>query len=273
MKNSNSDCNDHHRANGTAYRLTGLRDAPTVVLIHGLGLNQNVWDEYVAVFEKQYRVLSYDLLGHGNSVMPESEPSLTVYALQLRQLMDELDIETAVLIGFSLGGMINRRFAMDNPERVSALGILNSPHERSPEAQKLVEQRVADTGAGGLGATLSATLERWFTPEFLDSNKEYVQQVADWVLANDPVGYTQCRQVLAVGVTELIRPEPPVKPPTIVITCENDSGSTPAMSLAIASEIDGAETVILPRLQHMGLVEQPELFIEPLLTFLKAKKL
>jgi pimeloyl-ACP methyl ester carboxylesterase len=55
-----------------------------------------------------------------------------------------------------------------------------------------------------------------------------------------------------------------------VITCEHDSGSTPAMSHAIASEISGAEVVIIPVLQHMGVVEQPTLFIEPLLTFLNS---
>ena len=256
-------------ANGTNYTLTGVEGAPVVVFIHGLGLHKQTWRDYVPFFEQKYRVLNYDLYGHGKSVQPPAIPSLTLFATQLRELLDELDIERAVLIGFSLGGMINRRFAMDYPDRTTALAILNSPHERGEEQQKLVEERAAQTSEGGPGATIDATLERWFTTRFREMKSDVVDEIREWVLANDPTSYTQCRMVLANGVIELIRPQPPISTPSIVLTCENDSGSTPAMSLAIASEIAGAETVIVPRLQHMGLVEQPELFIRPMLAFLE----
>lgn len=89
----------------------------------------------------RYRVLSYDLYGHGESSRPSATLSLTLFAQQLRELLDELNIEPCTGVGFYMGGMINRRFAMDYPECTSALVILNSPHERSPEAQKLVEDR------------------------------------------------------------------------------------------------------------------------------------
>lgn len=254
--------------NGTVYTLTGKTDAPVIALIHGLGLTRATWNDYLPILEQHYQVLNYDLYGHGESAQPPEQPSLTLFARQLRELMDELEIEAAALIGFSLGGMINRRFAMDYPDRVYALGILNSPHERSPEGQKLVEERAAKTDAGGPGATLDATIERWFTPEFREQRDDIIQNIRGWVLANNPESYTQCRWVLAAGVIELIRPEPPIGHPTLVITCENDSGSTPAMSEAIGSEIEGAEVIIIPRLQHMGLVEQPETFSKPLLEFL-----
>ncbi|MEM9736569.1 MAG: alpha/beta hydrolase, partial [Pseudomonadota bacterium] len=55
--------------------------------------------------------------------------------------------------------------------------------------------------------------------------------------------------------------------PTLVMTAEHDTGSTPAMARAIAAEIEGAETVIIPGLQHMGLVERPDLFALPVVEF------
>lgn len=255
--------------NGTSYDLNGAPDAAVVVFIHGLGLNRQIWQNYLPAFSEQYRVLSYDLYGHGESTSPPTKPDLSVYAVQLRELLDELEIDNCTLIGFSLGGMINRRFALDYGSRAAALVILNSPHERTPEAQKLVEERASDTAAGGAAATLDATIERWFTTEFRESNDDYIQQVRDWVLSNDPTDYALCRQVLATGVIELINPEPPVTHPTLVITCENDSGSTPKMCLGIASEIVGARSIIVPGLQHMGLVEKPDLFIDPILKFLR----
>ncbi|MEL7465482.1 MAG: alpha/beta fold hydrolase [Pseudomonadota bacterium] len=215
-----------------------------------------------------YRVLSYDLYGHGESGPPPETPSLTVYSEQLRGLMDHVGWDAAHIVGFSLGGMINRRFAIDHPERAFSLAILASPHERGEAAQELVEQRARDS-AQGPAATLDAAIERWFAPGFRAANPDYINQVREWVLANDPANYAACRWVLANGVRELIRPEPPITHPTLVMTAEHDSGSTPAMTRAIASEIAGAKTIIVPDLQHMGLVEDVAAFTDPIIDFLE----
>ena len=256
-------------SNGSVYELSGPEYAPVVVLVHGLGLNRQIWESYVCRLAHRYRVLCYDLFGHGESASPPGKPSLTLFSEQLLSLLDELAIDQCSIIGFSLGGMINRRFAMDHPERLRALGILNSPHEREPEAQELVERRALDSAEGGPGATLDATIERWFTSGFRTSSPEFVARVRKWVLANDPENYALCRQVLAFGVVELIRPEPPITHPALIMTCENDSGSTPEMSQAIAAEIKGSQVIIVPGLRHMGLTENPSFFITALLEFLE----
>ncbi len=255
--------------NGTRYCLGGAVGAPVVAFIHGLGLNRQIWKKYMSRLGQRYQVLSYDLLGHGESAALTHRPSVTTFSEQLIELMDELGIRQCAVVGFSLGGMINRRMAIDHPERISALAILNSPHDRGAEAQALVEKRAQDSAAGGPGATLDATIERWFTPEFRAAHGDFIEQVRIWVLANDPTDYAMCREVLAFGVIELIRPQPPIEHPTLVMTCEHDSGSTPAMSLAIASEIDGAEVIIVPQLKHMGLTENPLFFITALSEFLE----
>jgi pimeloyl-ACP methyl ester carboxylesterase len=254
--------------NGSWYELSGPEGAPVVALIHGLGLDHTTWRDYVPVLSESYRVLSYDLFGHGASSAAPRMPSLSVFAEQLNSLFDELSVGSAALVGFSLGGMINRRFAIDFPTRTQSLVILNSPHERGPEQQRLVEERAAMTSAGGAAATMDATLARWFTERFLTEGAMRVSEVRAGVLANDPESYAQCRMVLANGVVELIRPEPPLALPTLVMTCEFDSGSTPDMSVAIAAEIPGAKCEIVPGLQHMGLVEQPATFLPPIERFL-----
>lgn len=255
---------------GTAYDLTGPEGTPVVAMIHGLGLTRGAnYREMIPMLADRFRVLSYDLCGHGETALPDAEPSLTVLSEQLVALMDELGIDRAALVGFSLGGMINRRVAMDHPERVSALCILNSPHERGDAQQKLVEERARDTSAGGPGATIDATLERWFTEGFRQARPEVLEEVRDVVMANHHENYAKHRFVLAAGVVELIRPKPPITHPTLIMTCENDSGQPPAMSHAIASEIKGSGVIILPELQHMGLVERPDLFAEPVKGFLR----
>lgn len=253
---------------GTAYEIHGKGKPETLILIHGLGLTRRTWDDYIPALSADYQIVLYDLLGHGESDLPGETPTLPLLAAQLNELLETLAIAQAHLIGFSLGGMINRRMAMDYPEKVASLIILNSPHERGAEQQALVEQRAKDTSQGGAEATIETTLERWFTPHYRASNEEKVSWVRDTVLANDPANYAAHRFVLANGVIELIRPTPALEFPTLVMTCEHDSGSNVAMSEAIASEITGARLQIVPELQHLGLIEQPDLFITPILTFL-----
>ena len=239
-----------------------------MVLIHGLGLTRLLWDQLGSELAKQYRVLTYDLCGHGETALPKRQPSLSVLSDQLCSLLDLLGIQRCAIIGFSLGGMISRRLAIDHPNRVAALAILNSPHERSLEAQRLIEERAVQTTVGGPAATIDSTLERWFTPGFRESQTDVVALIKGWVLANNSNNFALHRRVLASGVIELIRPNPPITAPTLVMTCENDSGSTPAMAYAIAAEIAGAQTVVVPELQHLGMLERPELFAIPVVRFL-----
>jgi (E)-2-((N-methylformamido)methylene)succinate hydrolase len=146
-------------ADGTAYDLFGPQHAPAVVLIHGLGMTRATWDDIVPVLARNFRVVTYDLSGHGDSRLPSTTPSLTVLSEQLKTLLETLSIPQAALVGFSLGGMINRRFAIDYRDIVTALIVLNSPHERDPAAQRLVEERAAQTSAGGAQSTIDTTLE------------------------------------------------------------------------------------------------------------------
>ena len=93
---------------GTNFMLTGPNTAPVVVLIHGLGLNKDCWQWMIPDLTDSYRVLSYDLYGHGGSNDPVTEPSLSLFSKQLRDLLDYCKTQKAVIIGFSLGGMIAR---------------------------------------------------------------------------------------------------------------------------------------------------------------------
>ena len=251
---------------GTAYDLTGPADAPLLALIHGLGLCRHVWDGLLPELAG-YRVLNYDLYGHGQSAPPPETASLRLYSDQLVGLMDHLGLPRAAVLGFSIGGMINRRFALDHGNKLSSLVILNSPHDRGAQAQEAVEERAQSVRQQGAMSTMDAALRRWFTAEYLACGSGPAL-VKEWRLRADPEGYAQAAWVLANGVPELIRPEPPIATPTLVMTCENDSGSTPDMSHAIAAEIAAAEVVIVPRLKHLGLMEQPQAFSGPVLDFL-----
>ncbi len=258
----------HRAPDGTAYALTGPTDGAVVVLIHGLGLNNACWQWTTPALQDRFRVLRYDLYGHGQSAPPPETPSLALFSAQLAGLLDHCGMEQASIVGFSLGGMIARRFAQDAPHRTHALAILHSPHKRSPEAQKAIQIRVDQARVEGPQATVEAALERWFTDRFRHANPAMMEQVRGWVTANDIGIYHTIYRVLADGVDEIVTPDPGLSCPTLVMTGDEDHGNSPEMARAIAAEIPGAQTVVLPGLRHMALAEDPPAINGPLRDFL-----
>lgn len=258
----------HTAPDGTHYELTGPVNAPVVVLIHGLGLNHACWQWTLPALTDAYRVLTYDLYGHGGSALPPDTPCLGLFADQLAGLLDHCGIDRAVIAGFSLGGMIARRFAQDIPQRTQALVILHSPHKRSDTAQDAILKRVEQARNLGPQLTVDAALERWFTPAFRKANPKMMETVRGWVMANKKSVYHTIYRVLATGVDEIVAPSPAISCPALIITGDEDFGNSPEMAHCIAAEIPGAKTLILKGLRHMALAEVPDAVNGPVRQFL-----
>ena len=93
------------------------------VFIHGFSLNKSMWDSYVSYFSKSFKIISYDLRGFGNSSTPTSAYS---HHQDLKELLDELDVTSCTLVGFSLGGAVAIDFALEFPELVEKLVLLST---------------------------------------------------------------------------------------------------------------------------------------------------
>ena len=257
-------------SDGSCYKLhstDATTDSAVVVLIHGLGLDQNMWHWQLEALTQNYRVLTYDLTGMGKSSPPTQTPDLTMFSNQLVTLLDELKLDKVAVAGFSLGGMIARRFAMDYPHRLSALAILHSAYKRDADAHNAIQSRVYQAQREGPQATVEAAISRWFTTPFQNANPDIMNWIRTTILANDKTIYPKNYQVLVDGVNELAAPDPPILCPTFVMTAEQDYGNSPEMSHAIASEIKDSVKIILPALRHMAMVEAPELFNQHLMDF------
>ena len=253
---------------GTRYELTGPKSAPVVILIHGQGLNKDCWQWLTPDLVNSYRILSYDLYGHGGSVDPTKQPSLSLFSKQLSSLLDHCDISQGVIVGFSLGGMIARRFAQDAPKRSLAMIILHSPHTRSEAAQASILARVDQARIMGPQSTVEAALERWFTSGFMEANPNLMDKVRQWVIANSREVYHTIYSVLATGIDEIVKPNPALTLPSLVLTGEEDFGNGPEMADAFAVDIEGAKVLVFPGLRHMALVEAPTVVNKPILEFL-----
>lgn len=109
------------------YWAAGRKDAPVVVLTHGASMDHRMFDEQLAVLlDAGYRVLSWDIRGHGISKPIGTEFSVSLVVEDLIAIINQLDIDEVVLIGQSFGGYVSQEFLFRYPERVTALGVIGA---------------------------------------------------------------------------------------------------------------------------------------------------
>ena len=253
----------------TAYDVCG--EGAPVILIHGLGLSRAMWQWQLPALETKFQVVSYDLLGHGESPNPAGPCTMQQMVGQLEDLMSDLNIPRAALIGFSLGGLINRAFALEHPDKTTALVILNSAHARTAAQRDSIELRVRQAKESGPAATVDAALERWFSEEFARGEPQLLKQVRQWVIANDASVYPDLYRLLAEGDLGLETEISAIDCPTLIVTGEEDHGNSPEMTRQMAALMPNARAEILPGLRHMALVEDPATVNGLLVEFLQRK--
>lgn len=254
------------RSGETHYTIEG--SGSPLILVHGLGMHRGMWGPLSPALAARNKVITYDLAGHGDSPPPADPVMLASFSAQLCRLMDELAIESAALAGFSLGGMIVRRFAIDHPERASAVIVLNSAHDRTEAEREAIRKRVEQARVSGPAATIDAAIERWFTPAYRAAHPEAIAHVRAAIFANDRSVYPKIYRVLADGDAEIATTIADLGRPFLAMTSEDDPGNTPEMSRRMAALVPGAEVRIVPGLRHMGIWEQPQIFTGAILDFL-----
>ena len=242
---------------------------PPVILIHGMGLNLNMWEWQLPALTPHFQVVRYDLLGHGDSDKTIKRYEMDDLVDQIVQLMDALGLERCALAGFSLGGMIGRAFAIAHPDRISALAILNSAHDRTAEQRAGMMSRLETAIEAGLKETTEIALARWFNNEFTAKRPDVIDKIRQWMMANDPAVYPLIYRILAEGDLPLVRPISEITCPTLALSCELDDGNSPAMAERMAELMPNARAVTIPGLRHMGLAENPEAISNILVPFLQ----
>jgi len=251
---------------GTSYLATG--QGQPVVLIHGVGLNKEMWGGQVVGLATNYRVITYDMLGHGASPRPAAGTPLLGYADQLLELLDHLQLPQATVIGFSMGGLVARAFALHYPERLTSLVVLNSVFNRSPEQRAGVIARTAQAAEHGPDANAEAALSRWFSREYQAANPAQIAALRETLAGNDPQGYLTTYELFATQDMYRADDLKSLRVPTLVATGELDPGSTPEMARQLADRIPGATVAVLAEQRHMMPVESPRLVNQLLLGFL-----
>lgn len=250
---------------GTSWSKEGY--GPPVILVHGLGMNRQMWQWQIDSLSPHFSVIFYDLLGHGESVNPEIPCQLSQFSEQLLSLMDTLNLESCALVGFSLGGLIVQDFALNHPEKVNALVMLNTAHRRTKIERNAVIVRVQQAREYGLASTVDDALERWFSAEYSAKNPKIMDKIRRWIMSNDKDIYPEIYRLLAECDEPLAGTINAIHCPTLIMTGENDHGNSPEMTQRMSALIPNSRSITLPGLRHMGLVENPQAINSQLVAF------
>ena len=248
------------------YKVEGK--GPWVTLIHGIGADHKNWNAVARILSPHFKVLSADLRGHGSSSRI-TKCSIDDFVSDLAELLNELKIEKTHLVGFSLGGLIAQKYAIGRPSKLSRLVLISTVAERAPEERERVRKRADQIDREGIASVVAAAEDRWFTAGFKAANPDRVADRLRQLIANDHRSYAAGYRVFAEADEGLQFNR--IDVPTLIITGENDSGSSPRMARLLRDNITGSELHILPELRHSVLVEAPETIAALLLDFLHRK--
>ncbi|WP_186117639.1 alpha/beta fold hydrolase [Burkholderia gladioli] len=238
-----------------AYRLQG--EGPReLVCIHGVGSYLEAWQGAINALGGGFRVLSFDLRGHGRSERVKGRYEIDDFVGDVLALADHAGFARFDLAGFSLGGLIAQRLALTHPARLRRMVLLATVAGRTAEERARVAERLAALQAGERGAHYDASLSRWLTEDFQARHPALVDELRRRNARNDPDCYAAAYRVLAQ--TDFGGLIDQIAMPTLIATGECDAGSNPRMARYMHERIPDSRLAILPNLRHSLLNEAPE---------------
>lgn len=251
------------------FRDEGPEDGVPVVFSNSLGTDFRIWDAMISAMKNRapnkFRFIRYDKRGHGVSDAPPAPYLMDDHVDDLVALLDHLDVESAVVIGLSVGGLIAQGLADKSPHKIRALILSDTGHKIGDE--ELWDTRIMAIRESGIAAISKTILERWFSRNFRNSRKSEFAAYANMLVRTPLEGYLgTCAAIRNADMTRIAKA---ITLPTLLIVGSND-GSTPPELMAETHElISGSRFEIIDGPGHLPCIEKPEITAELVLDFLK----
>jgi len=236
----------HHVAEGPL-------DAPALVLINSLGSTLEMWEPQVGELAGPFRVVRFDLRGHGASPVPPGPYALADLGADVVALLDRLEIERAHLAGVSLGGMTAMWMGINAPQRVDRLVLCCTsaklgPPEGWAERARLVREQ-------GTAAVADAVVARWLTPGYAARHPDVRRRLREMIASTPAEGYAGC--CAAIEHMDLEPELDRIAAPTLVIAGAEDPATPPDHGARIAARVPGARMAVVPDSAHLANIQQP----------------
>ncbi len=256
------------KANGIEmhYELAGQGNC--LVMIHGYTDNLNLWYNQVPALSERFCVLTYDVRGFGKTEVTEADYSMGLFAEDLRALLEALGIESACVLGYSMGGRIALEFALAHPDMTVGLILANSGIGETP-SREMQERRQMMAGLlqeGDIEVISELMTEASFSPGLKERNPEAYAKYKSIKMQNDPSEYLAIMQAI-VGAIDSPVDFGSVRCPTLIIAGDRDGFMDVKVGEAMKEAIPDAEMHVLST-GHAAMIEEPETYNRIVLDFL-----
>lgn len=242
----------HFRRDGAWDQDSG---APLVYL-HALGADLRIFDRVVAARPRR-RHLRLDLRGHGLSDAQGGAYSVQQLAADLLAVLRANDVQRAVLVGVSLGGLVALRAALDHPAAVAGLVLCDT-------AAKLLDEdvwnaRIDTVNESGVGILADVTLLRWFPEAFRDANQALIDGYRNMISRTSVAGYAGACAALAAE--DLRHRLPQLRRSVLVVGGNEDLSTPPPLLRQLADALPDARLELIDGAGHLPMVDAPSAFL------------
>jgi len=226
----------------------------TFVFVNSLGTDLRIWDHVVADYAGEFRILRYDLRGHGLSDAPPAPYSIDDHVGDLAALLDAQEIHGAIIVGLSVGGMIAQALAAERPDLVRLLVLCDTAHKiGTPE---MWNARIEAVRTGGLTSIAEPVIERWLSIEFRHEYPAETTGYRNMLIRTPAEGYLGTCATLRD--TDLTSTASQVTQPTLCLVGEEDRATPPALVESLSALIPNAAFKTIPNAGHLPCIEQPK---------------
>jgi 3-oxoadipate enol-lactonase len=251
--------------NNIHYQYLDNQDNRTFIFINSLGTDFRIWDGVVDILKNQGNILRFDKAGHGLSTLNNSKYEIENYANDVLELMDFLNIQKAVIIGLSIGGIIAQYLAIHHAERIEKLILSNTaPKVGSEEGWNT---RIETVKKYGIASIADNIMKVWFSENFRNNRKSELSGYKTMLANINLDGYIQACEALKIN--DLTKQIDEINISTLCIAGTEDGSTPPAQVKAMADLIPNSTYILIEGVGHIPCVEVPELMAEHILAFVK----
>jgi len=239
-------------SDGKAVRVLVSGKGEPLVLIHGVGMRAEAWGPQIAALSRDHHVIALDMPGHGESDPLPQGARLPDYVSWAADAIATLGIGPVNLAGHSMGALVAAGVAIERPDLVRRVALLNGVHRRS-EAERVAVLARADQIASG-ERSIDGPLARWFGAD----HPAIRSQVAGWLSMVDQTGYATAYRAFADGDRTYADRMAAIRCPALMLTGDGDANSSAAMAERMAAAAPLGKAVIIPGHRHMVNLTAPE---------------
>ncbi len=234
---------------------------PVLVLVHGLGSSSEVWRDSMRLLARRYRVVALDLPGYGKSDKPRADYSIEYHAAALNDFIDALGAGKVALVGNSMGGWISAITALNHPEKVSHLILVDSAGLRSDKFPSINLNPATKEEMRTLLLALFAD-KSFVTEKIVNDQWEYRKDIRSTVQAT--------LESLKTKLPLLDDRLKNIKVPTLIIWGREDALTPLADAERFAKGIPGSKLVVIDNTGHIPQVEKPAIFYRAVKGFVRS---